>query len=428
MFPWFRPQNGDEIATIPDELPILPLRNTVAFPFTLMPVAVGIPRSIRLIEEAMEEDRLIGLVAMKDPSIELPGPGQVYEVGTVALIQRVVKASNGSMQVIIQGLERFKISRWIQSKPYLKARIRTAPDEVTESLEVEALQRSLLDLARQLVALMPQLPDEVVEFLGRIDNPRLLVYLLASNVRMDLEEAQTLLEMDDIQEKMRKLIGILSRELELMELGQKIRSEAQEEVSKAQREYFLREQLKAIQKELGEADEQQMEINEYRQKIEAAGMTEEARKEALRELARMEKMPPQAAEYSVIKTYLDWLTELPWNKLTEDNLDIEHARKVLDEDHYDLEEIKERILEYLAVRKLLRERGPAESGEEEETSGRLDEAQGVILCFVGPPGTGKTSLGRSIARALGRKFTRMSLGGMRDEAEIRGHRRTYIGA
>jgi len=422
--------DSEKVQVIPRELPILPLRNTVAFPFTGMPLAVGIPRSVKLIEDAVAGDRLIGLVAMKDPSIEEPTPDQVYEVGTVAFIQRVVKASDGSLQVVVQGLERFKVEEWLKPMPYLRARIQTAPDQEEESLEVEALKRNLLDLSRRLIALTPQLPNEVADFLERIDNPRFLVYLIAANVRMDVPEAQGLLEMNRVVDKMRRLVSILTRELEVLELGDKIRTEAQEELTKAQREYFLREQLKAIQRELGEADEQQMEIQEYRQKIEAAGMTEEARKEALRELARMEKMPPQAAEYSVIKTYLDWLTELPWSKLTEDNLDIEHARQVLDEDHYDLEEIKERILEYLAVRKLRRERRiEEEEAEEKETkvTGRETKA-GAILCFVGPPGTGKTSLGQSIARALGRQFTRMSLGGMRDEAEIRGHRRTYIGA
>lgn len=434
MFPWLRSADGDEstrVHMIPEDLPILPLRNTVAFPYTVMPVAVGIPRSVKLIENAVEGDRLIGLVAMKDPSIETPGPDEIYEVGTVALVQRVVKAADGSLQVVTQGLERFKVMDWSQIEPYLRARIRTAPDQVDESFDLEALTRSLLDLAQRLVALMPQMPNEVVDFLRRIEDRRVLVYLIASNLRMEVEDAQRLLEIDNVTGKMRELIAILSRELELRELGEKIRSEAQEEVTQAQREYFLREQLKAIQKELGEADEQQMEMQEYREKIEAAGMSEEAEKEALRELARMEKMPPQAAEYSVIKTYLDWLTDLPWQKVTEDNLDIKHARQVLDEDHYDLREIKDRILEYLAVRKLVRDRGldtPEEDEEELPVTLRRPDRHGAILCFVGPPGTGKTSLGRSIARALGREFTRMSLGGMRDEAEVRGHRRTYIGA
>jgi ATP-dependent Lon protease len=428
MFPWFRAHDGDqdteEVKTIPNELPVLPLRNTVAYPFTVLPLAVGVERSIRLIEEAVEGDRLIGLVAMKDPQIEQPVPGQMYETGTVALIQRVVRAQDGSIQVVVQGLERFKVQAWTQTEPYLKARIKTAPEHVEETIEAEALRRSLLDLARQLIQLLPNLPDEVADFLARIDNPRFLVYLVAANVRMEVAEAQELLEIDGVTEKMRKLITALNRELQVMEIGQKIRSEAQEELGKAQREYVLREQLKAIQKELGEGDEHQIELDEYRKKIEAAGMTEEARKEALRELGRMEKMPPQAAEYSIIKTYLDWLCDLPWSKKTEDNLDIERARLVLDEDHYDLKEVKERILEYLAVRKLVKER----DADSRDVSRAQEQKAGAILCFVGPPGTGKTSLGQSIARALGREFTRMSLGGMRDEAEIRGHRRTYIGA
>ncbi len=425
MFPWLKDLEKDnhKQPTIPEELPILPLRNTVAFPFTVLPLTVGIPRSVKLIEEAMQGNRLIGLVAMKDPSIELPGPDEVYTTGTAAQILKVVKAPDDTLQVIVQGLERIKIDYWTATEPYLKAHVSIAPDLVEEehAIEIEALRRTLVDLAQKLVQYLPNIPDEVINFLQRVDDPRYLTYLLASNARIEMEEAQQLLEEDLLKDKMRMLVRLLNRELEVLELGQKIQSEAREELEKAQREFFLRQQLKAIQRELGEEDEQQREIEEYRQKIEAAGMTEEAKKEALRELARMEKMPPQAAEYWVIKTYLDWLVELPWNKLTEDNLDIDHARKVLDEDHYDLEKVKERILEYLAVRKLVKERGLEADPEERG-------AAGAILCFVGPPGVGKTSLGKSIARALGRKFTRMSLGGLRDEAEIRGHRRTYIGA
>jgi len=429
MLPWFNGTGDDHddlIRRIPTEVPVLPLRNTVAYPFVLMPLAVGIPRSVKLIEEAVSGDRIIGLVATKSPEMEEPGPDQVYQMGTVAYIHRVVKGSDGSLSVFVQGLERFRIREWTGVKPYLKARIELAPDIVEESLEVEALRRSLLDVARRLVPLMPQLPDEAADFIAQLESPRLLLYLLAANVRTEVEEAQAILETDHIAEKMRRLITILTRELELRELGQKIQQQAREEMDKAQREYFLRQQLEAIRRELGEVDETRAEIEEYRQKIEAAHMSEEARKEALRELGRMEKMPPQAAEYSVIKTYLDWLTELPWDTVTEDNLDINHARRVLDEDHYDLQDVKDRILEFLAVRKLRLERQAEAEGEEREVS--ADEGMGAILCFVGPPGVGKTSLGRSIARALGRKFTRMSLGGVRDEAEIRGHRRTYIGA
>ena len=412
---------------LPEELPILPLRNTVALPFAIMPLAVGIPRSIKLVEEALAGNRLVGLVAMKDPSIEEPMPGQIYEVGTVALIHRVVRTSDGTLQVVIQGLERFKIETWTETEPYLKARIRLIPDQVEDDLETEALHRALVELAKEVVALMPNMPEGINAFLEQVDNPRQLVYMIAAHARLEVEQEQQLLELDGLKEKMRMLISHLTREKELLSLGQKITEEAQEELNRQQREYFLRQQLEAIRRELGETDEQTAEIEEYRQKIEEAGLPEEAYKEAMRELRRMEKMPPQAAEYSVIKTYLDWLVELPWNKVSEDNLDIEHARQVLDEDHYDLEKVKERILEYLAVRKLVKERGDDE-GHEEAREREAQDGMGTILCFVGPPGVGKTSLGKSIARALGRQFTRMSLGGMRDEAEIRGHRRTYIGA
>ncbi len=418
---------------IPEQLPILPLRNTVALPFAVMPLAVGIPRSVKLVEEALAGHRLIGLLAMKDPSIEEPMPGQIYEVGTVALIHRVIRTSDGTLQVVIQGLERFKIDAWTATEPYLKARIKLIPDRVEDDLETEALHRSLLQIAKEVAALMPNVPEGVVAFLEQVENPRQLVYMIAANARLEVEQEQALLEMDELKEKIRTLISHLTREKEVLSLGQKITEEAQEEMSKQQREYFLRQQLEAIRRELGETDEQTVEVEEYRQKIEQAGLPEEAYKEAMRELKRMEKMPPQAAEYSVIKTYLDWLVALPWNKLSEDNLDIEHARQVLDEDHYDLQKVKDRILEYLAVRKLVKERGlEADEAHPGLTArgheGEAQEAMGAILCFVGPPGVGKTSLGKSIARALGRQFTRMSLGGMRDEAEIRGHRRTYIGA
>jgi ATP-dependent Lon protease len=324
-------------------------------------------------------------------------------------------------------VERVRIEEWTGEEPYLRARVQVLPDEVEESLEVEALMRNATDLLRRLVALVSQLPDEVLMAAINLDDPRQLVYFVATNVRMELPDAQAILEIDSVREKLLKLTTVLTKELEVLELGRKIQTEAQSEMEKLQRDYFLREQLKAIRKELGEEDQQTVEIEEYRRKIAEAGMPEEAEKEANRELSRMEKMPPQAAEYSVIKTYLDWLTDMPWQVATEDQLDIAHARQVLDEDHYDLEDLKERILEYLAVRKLKLER-KEERDQQESFDSIREEREGVILCFVGPPGTGKTSLGRSIARALGRKFLRMSLGGMRDEAEIRGHRRTYIGA
>jgi ATP-dependent Lon protease len=415
----------EQAENIPSELLILPLRNTVAFPFSILPLSVGIPRSVRLIKEAMNGDRLVGLVAMKDGSIEQPQPGEMYEIGTVAKIYHVVESQDNTLQVIVQGLERMRIDHWIETDPFLRARISLAPDVVEPGVELDALQRSLRNLAQDVIALSPNFPDEVGRFVNQIENPRYLTYIVAANSRLDMSQAQQILEMGHLKEKLRSLISHLAHEKEVLSLGQKIQSEAKEEMNKAQRDYYLREQLKAIQKELGEMDETESGSSEYMQKIDTANLPEEAHKEAQRELKRLKGMPPQAAEYSIIKTYLDWLLELPWNVLSEDQLDINHAREVLDEDHYDLQDVKDRIIEYLGVRKLVRERGmETEPGPDGNETGMM----GAILCFVGPPGVGKTSLGQSIARALGRRFTRMSLGGMRDEAEIRGHRRTYIGA
>ncbi len=425
-------KNTDEsLADIPDELAILPLRGVVVYPLTALPLTVGRPRSIRLIDDAVLGKRLIGLVAAKDPEQDDPGSDDVYKVGTVALVHRLRKAPEGTIILLVQGLERIKIREFTQSEPYLKAKVEVAPDTVEKTVEVEALMRNIVELFNRLVALVPHIPDELVMLALNVDDPRQLAYAVATYMRMDLGMAQEILEIDEVKEKLRRIMITLNQELEVLELGKKIQTEAQTEMTKVQREYFLREQLKAIKKELGEEDEQTMEVEELRQKIEEAGMPEEAEKEAKRELDRLSKLPTAAAEYSVIRTYLDWLVNLPWSKSTEDNLDIARARQVLDEDHYDLDDIKERILEYLAVRKLRLERKNEEEDEEEEeetTDYIRSEREGVILCFIGPPGTGKTSLGRSIARALGRKFVRQSLGGVRDEAEIRGHRRTYIGA
>ncbi len=419
-------QDGED-TTVPSELAILPLRGVVVYPLTFQALNVGQPRSIQLVDAATVNKQMIGLVASRDPEIEEPGPDDVYEIGVAATIQRMIKAPDGTIRLLVQGIERIRVDEWTEEEPYLQARVSVLPEEVEDSLEVEALMRNATDLLRRLVSLVSQLPDELLMAAINMDDPRQLVYFIATNIRMEWPDPQTLLEMDSVHEKLLKLTSILTKELEVLELGRKIQTEAQSEMEKMQREYYLREQLKAIKKELGEEDEQAVELEEYRKKIAQSGMPEEAEKEALRELSRMEKMPAQAAEYSVIKTYLDWLTDMPWQLATEDQLDIPHARQVLDEDHYDLEDIKERILEYLAVRKLKLER--KEERDEAELSDHIrEEREGVILCFVGPPGTGKTSLGRSIARALGRKFIRMSLGGMRDEAEIRGHRRTYIGA
>jgi len=430
MLPWFnmQDQNIEELVSrVPDEIPVLPLRNTVAFPYIVMPLAVGIPRSVQLIQEADKSGRIIGLAAMTDPSIEVPDSTQVHSMGTAAIIHRIMEGDDGTLTVFIQGLERFRVVEWTSEEPYLTARIEMAPDLVDESIVEEALRRNLLDIGTRLAELIPQFPEEAIRFITQLNDSRLLVYLIASNMRVDMEDAQKLLETDHLAEKMQLLIKVLTRELEVREVGQQIQEKAKEEIEKNQREYYLRQQLDAIRKELGEGDDSKQEVEDYRKKIDEAGMTEEAKEEAMRELARLEKMPPQAAEYWVIKTYLDWLTALPWQETTDDNLDIANAREVLDEDHYDLEDVKERILEFLAVRKLRQERG-LDVETESDLQGRRVEGMGAILALVGPPGVGKTSLGQSIARSLGREFTRMSLGGMRDEAEIRGHRRTYIGA
>ncbi len=422
--------SGEESAIdIPNELAILPLRGVVLYPMTALPLTVGQPRSVQLVDDAALQRQMICLVATKNEEVEEPGPDDVYRVGTAAVVHRLRKAADGTILLFVQGIERIRIVEFTRTKPYLKARVELIPEKVEDSIELEALSRNILDLFRRLVNLVPHIPDEMMMMVMNIEDPRQLAYLVATSLRMDIADAQEVLELDDVRDKLRKLTTILTRELEVLELGKKIQTEAQSEMEKVQREYFLREQLKAIKRELGEESEQTVEAEEYRNKIEEAGMPEEARKEALRELARLEKMPTVAAEYSVIKTYLDWMTSLPWDKVTEDNLDIARARQILNEDHYDLEDIKKRILEYLAVRKLRLERAEERDQESEQLTDYIRrEREGVILCFVGPPGTGKTSLGQSIARALGRKFVRMSLGGIRDEAEIRGFRRTYVGS
>ena len=406
--------------SIPSELPVLPLRGTVVYPLTVIPLNVGQPRSIRLVDEAAtSSSRLIALVTMKDEKIEEAGPDDVYTVGTVAIIHRLLRAPDNTVRLIVQGIERIRIKEFTTVEPYLKAQIQVLPDIIEKNVQEEALMRNTIDLFRRLVSLAPHLPEELLMAALNVEDPRQLAYMIATSIRMELKDSQELLEFDKVADKLTKLDALITKELEVLELGKKIQSQAQGELEKTQREYILREQMKQIKKELGEEDEQAVETKDYEKKIAEAKMSPEAEKEAKRELDRMRQMPPAAAEYHVIKTYLDWLVELPWSKTTEDDLDIARARKILDEDHYDLKDVKERILEYLAVRKLRLERG----GDEE-----VQTYKGSILCFAGPPGVGKTSLGQSIARALGRKFIRMSLGGMHDEAEIRGHRRTYIGA
>ncbi len=404
------------------ELPVLPLRGTVVFPLTVVPLAAAQPRSLRLIDEVMSGDRTVALVMQKDAELEGAGPDDVYEVGTISTIHQMMRVPDGTVRLAVQGNERMRVLEFIQEEPYLIARIQRAPEVIEESVEVEALTRNTLELFQRLVSLVAHMPDELVTAALNVDDPRHLVYLVATNLRMDAEERQHLLEIDSVRDKLATLNTFILKELDVLELGKKIQSDVQEELGKNQREFYLREQLKAIQKELGEGSETEAEVTELRTKIDESGMPEEALKEARRELDRLSKLPPAAAEYGVIKTYLDWLTTLPWNKSTENEIDVAKARQILNDEHYDLEKIKDRILEYLAVRKL-KQAAAAEAGEEDASLSREP-----ILCFVGPPGVGKTSLAQSIAHALGRELTRMSLGGVRDEAEIRGHRRTYVGA
>jgi ATP-dependent Lon protease len=417
----------DELS-IPSELPVLPLRNTVVFPLTFIPLIVQRPASVRLVDDAVVGDRMVALVALKDPETEDPKPSDLYDLGTMATVHRLARTPDGTLHLIVQGLERIRITDYTQTEPYMRANVTAAPDTVEEGVPVEALVRSITDLFQRLVSLAAHIPEEMVANVSSTKDPRHLAYLVATSTRMDTATRQEILETDSVSDKLDKLLTILTHEVDVLELGKKIRTDAQSGIEEVQRQYYLREQLKAIQKELGEEDAQTAEARDLAEKIEQAGMPEEAKKEALRELDRLSKLPPAAAEYSVIRTYLGWLTELPWKVTEADNLDVIEARRILDEDHYDLERIKDRIVEYLAVRKLRQERS-ADAGKEGEPKDAIrQEREGVILCFVGPPGVGKTSLGRSIARAMGRKFIRHSLGGVRDEAEIRGHRRTYVGA
>jgi ATP-dependent Lon protease len=418
---------GKDTTSIPEELPILPLRGVVVYPQTAVPLTIGQPRSIRLVDDVASGQRLIGLLTSKDQDDENPGPDKLYGVGTVAMIHRLFRAPDGTIRLLVQGLSRFRVLEFTASDPYLKAKVEPAIEIEEEGLEVDALARNVREQFVHIAEMMPSIPRELAASIASVEDPLQTAYTIANFQRMELDDAQNLLELDSVVEKLRKLVGILLKESEVLELGQKIQNEARTEIEKMQREYFLREQLKAIQKELGEGDEQTADIEDFRKRIDEAHMPDEAEKTARRELDRLSRLPTAAAEYGIIRTYLDWLVSLPWQKETEDNLDIGNARNVLDTDHYGLEDIKERILEFLAVRKLRQER-KGELPQEPVKDLIRREREGVILCFVGPPGVGKTSLGQSIARALERKFIRVSLGGMRDEAEIRGHRRTYIGA
>ena len=458
---------------LPERLPILPLLGVVVFPQTVLPLSVAEPRSIRLIDAVAAGERLVGLVAARDPEKDLPGPDDLYTVGTLAAIPRLLRTPDGTIRVLAQGLLRFRIDSFDSTEPFLTAHVSPAPETLNDGLEVEALTRTVSDQFTRLGELVPSIPEELISSALAVDSPLQLVYAVATSLRLSLEDQQALLELDTLTEKLHLLMVRLGKELEVLELGRKIQDEAQSEMEKMQHEYFLREQLKAIQKELGEGDEQTVEVDEFRQKIDTARMPPEALKEARRELERLARLPTAAAEYGVIRTYLDWLVSLPWATMSADNLDLKHARQVLEADHYGLRDVKDRIIEFLAVRKLRVERSttlrnqieaPDSSTPSAATSPEMisddtgndqlplpepvpivpepghdptltpgeeairREREGAILCFVGPPGVGKTSLGASIARAMDRKFIRLSLGGIHDEADLRGFRRTYVGA
>ena len=395
---------------LPEALPILPLRDSVPFPETLTPLAIGQERSIKLVNDVLGGNRMLAMVASRDSEEENPRPEQLYDIGVAGVVARMLKVPDGSLRILVHGAQRVVIGDYMATEPYLVAKITEAPDEVTPSPELEALHRNVQGTFSQIIQEVPYLPQELEVAIANLEDPAELAHMIAGALRIKTEEKQALLEERDVAKRLRLLSEVLAREMELVEIGTKIQSQVQSEMEKGQREYFLRQQRKAIQEELGEVDEQQAEATELREQIEAAGLPDYAMKQAERELQRFERLPPQSAEHGVIRTYLEWLASLPWSKATEDHLDLKASRKQLDDDHYDIDKVKDRILEFLAVRKL------------------KPDARSSILCFVGPPGVGKTSLGRSIAAAMGRNFERISVGGVRDESEIRGHRRTYIGA
>jgi ATP-dependent Lon protease len=405
-----RGKEGEERVTIPEELSILPLRGTVLFPELILPIMVGRKKSVKLIDEAMERDRIIGVVTQKRSEIEDPKEDELHRFGVAALILRMIREVDGSQRVIVQGISRIRIKEYTQKDPYYKAKIEAVDEGAVQGVEIDAMMMNLKGLFQKAVELAPYLTSELGTMVNNIKSPAILGDLIASNLNINASEKQRILEMVDVKERLNHVHLLLNREVQVLELGNKIQSQVKEDMDKTQREYYLREQLKAIKKELGELDEHTAEIKELKERIAKAKMPPEALKAAEKELDRLSKIPPVSAEYTVARTYLDWLVDLPWSTSTKDSLEISNADRILGEDHYNLEKVKKRILEYLAVRKL------------------KDDMKGPILCFVGPPGVGKTSLGKSIARAMGRKFVRISLGGVRDEAEIRGHRRTYVGA
>jgi ATP-dependent Lon protease len=410
------PSSEGEAATaevrtnLPEALPVLPLRDSVPFPETLTPLAIGQERSIALVNDVLAGNRMLVMVASRNAEDDEPGPDDLYRVGVAGVVARMLKVPDGTVRILVHGAQRVELGDFVATEPYLVARITDAPDRIVPSPELEALHRNVQATFSRIIEELPYLPEELQIAVTNLDDPVELGHMIAGALRIKTDEKQALLEERDVTKRLRMLSEMLARELELVEIGTRIQSQVQSEMDKGQREWFLRQQLKAIQEELGEVDETQAEASELRERLEAAALPEHAAKQAERELQRFERLPPQAAEHGVIRTYLEWLADLPWSQATEDNLDLKHARGTLDRDHYDIETVKDRILEFLAVRKL------------------KPDARSSILCFVGPPGVGKTSLGRSIAEAMGRKFERISVGGVRDESEIRGHRRTYIGA
>jgi ATP-dependent Lon protease len=400
-----------KIMKVPDILPILPLFSIAIFPRMMIPMEVFGEQSITLVDEAMSKDRIIGLLLSKNPPHETNyQPDDFYTIGTSVVILRMAKAGDNKAQLLVQGISRFRVTEFLNNNPYISARIETIEDPGIKDIETEALMANITSLFDRIVKLSPFLPQEITNMAKTITEPGVLADMVASIINIASEEKQKILETLDVKERMKEITRLLNHQIEVLELGSKIQTQVKDDMEKFQRDYYLRQQLNAIKKELGETDDSKVEVDEYHEKIEKKALPEEAKKEALRELDRLSRMHPSSSEYTVASTYLDWITALPWNEGTQDNLDIRKARKVLDEDHYGIEKAKKRIIEYLAVRKL------------------KPDSKGPIICFVGPPGTGKTSLGHSIARALGRKFIRMSLGGVHDEAEIRGHRRTYVGA
>ena len=391
-------------------LPVLPLRDSVTYPDSLTPLAIGQERSVQLVNDVLVGDRMLVMVSSREPDEETPGPDQLYDIGVAGMVARMLKVPDGSLRILVQGGQRVRIEEWLGTDPYLTARVSELPDVLDEGPELTALMRNVQQTFSQIIEEVPYLPEELQMAVANLEDPSALSHLIAGALRIGSEERQGLLEEVDVARRLRRLSEVLARELDIVAIGSKIQSQVNAEMEKGQREWVLRQQMKAIQDELGEQDPAEAEVDELREQLTALELPENVRTQVDRELSRLEKIPQAAAEHGVIRTYLEWMASLPWGKGTEDNLDLEHARQVLDEDHYDIEKVKDRILEFLAVRKL------------------KPDARGSILCLAGPPGVGKTSLGQSVARALGRRFERISVGGVRDESEIRGHRRTYIGA